>query len=99
MSTATGKWNILMNNHFTGCSHTGSMPDPHRNRTINAYLLPGDEDNLGFTDGVDAWVAPMHNYLKRLQTTKNSSPPTIERRRITFPIPETVTRRRIVINA
>ena len=76
-------YNAYMNRHFAELQHVGHMPDPHRNRIINAYIIPGDEDNLGFTDGVDAWIAPRHDYLKRLKQGDGSGPPKIARREVT----------------
>ena len=33
--------------------------DEHRNRDVRLYLMPGEFDTVGVTDGTDAWVAPV----------------------------------------
>lgn len=33
--------------------------DEHRDRDVRLYLMPGEFDTVGVTDGTDAWVAPV----------------------------------------
>lgn len=33
--------------------------DEHRNRDVRLYLMPGEFETVGVTDGTDAWVAPV----------------------------------------
>lgn len=86
-------WNYLMNSHFRGCVDVGTMPDPHRDRVITAYILPGDDTNLGFSDGVDAWISPRHDYMRKLK--KAEAPMAVVRRRVVVDAAPIV-RRRIV---
>lgn len=50
------RWNGYMNNHFKECELIGTKPDPHRGRLVSVYRIPGDDDNVGVSDGVDAWI-------------------------------------------
>jgi len=49
------------NNNFSGCLLVATGFDPHRERDVRMYLLPGIVEALGVTDGVDKWAAPMES--------------------------------------
>ena len=44
---------------FAGCLLLAKAFDHHRNRDVNIYRIPGHEDCVGVSDGVDRWVAPV----------------------------------------
>lgn len=52
------KYNHLFESHFQGCLHIAGYQDPHRNRDVRIYMIPGDHSMVGICDGVDTWVAP-----------------------------------------
>lgn len=54
------KYNHLFNTHFSGCLHIAGYHDPHRNRNVKIFMVPGDHSVVGICDGVDAWVAPVN---------------------------------------
>lgn len=46
------------NNNFAGCRCLAHAYDEHRKRDVRIYLIPGEIEAVGVTDGVDKWVAP-----------------------------------------
>lgn len=52
-------WKHYINNDYSGCMLLAYAHDQHRNRDVRIYLIPGVEDCVGVTDGVDAWIAPV----------------------------------------
>lgn len=52
------KYNHLFDSRFSGCLHLASYHDPHRNRNVKIFMIPGDHEVVGVSDGVDAWIAP-----------------------------------------
>lgn len=52
------RFNHHFNNHFSSCKLLAEAHDPHRNRDVSVYLIPGTVEVVGVSDGVDAWVAP-----------------------------------------
>jgi hypothetical protein len=50
-------FNTYMNNHFTGCIRIAETRDPHRDRPISLFAIPGETDVVGISDGTDAWIA------------------------------------------
>lgn len=97
------RYNALMNSHFSGCRllHTGH--DPHRNREVRFFLLPGEFDYVGISDTVDAWIAPVATpFMVKVREAlglirEGKSPPaTTSRRRLILdePSPEPEPRRR-----
>ena len=52
------RFNHHMSSHFSGCRLLAEAHDPHRNREVSLYLIPGTVEVVGVSDGVDAWVAP-----------------------------------------
>lgn len=51
-------FNRFFANHFGGCKLVGIGFDPHRNRDVKLFMIPGEVEVLGVSDGVDTWVAP-----------------------------------------
>lgn len=49
-----------MNNHWAGCRLLAQTRDHCRNRDVKLFLVPGQFDVVGVSDGTDAWVAPSH---------------------------------------
>lgn len=49
-----------LTNHWAGCRLLAKTRDNCRNRDVQLFLIPGDFDYVGVTDGTDAWVAPSH---------------------------------------
>lgn len=49
----------FINSGFSGCRHVASGRDPHRQRDVRIYAMPGIFDYVGAHDGVDSWVAPV----------------------------------------
>jgi hypothetical protein len=47
-----------MNSDFAGCRLLAYAHDNCRNRDVRLYLIPGEWEAVGVTDGVDKWVAP-----------------------------------------
>lgn len=47
-----------MNNGMRGCRLIAYKHDPHRNRDVRAFAVPGQFDVVLLTDGVDSWVCP-----------------------------------------
>jgi len=45
--------------HFQACYKLADAKDPHRNRDVRLYLIPGEQRYVGVSDGVDAFVAPV----------------------------------------
>jgi hypothetical protein len=54
------KWNSYMNNHFGGCRVVQRGHDPHRNRAVTVYALPGEFELVGITDTCESWIAPVN---------------------------------------
>lgn len=53
------RYNHHFANHFGGCRLLKSGHDPHRNRPVKIYAIPGEFDVVGISDGTDAWIAPV----------------------------------------
>lgn len=52
------RFNHHFANKFGACRLLKVAQDPHRNREVRIYMLPGEFDIVGMTDGVDVWIAP-----------------------------------------
>ena len=52
------KYNHLFESHFQGCLHLASYHDSHRKRDAKVFMVPGDHEIVGISDGVDSWIAP-----------------------------------------
>lgn len=48
-----------ISSHFGACMHIATTFDPHRKRQVRVYALPGEFENVGISDGTDAWIAPV----------------------------------------
>ncbi len=48
-----------MGNGFRACRLVALGYDPHRNRDVRMFKIPGEPEVLGVTDGVDTWIAPL----------------------------------------
>lgn len=53
------KYNHYFANQFGSCRLLKTGRDPHRNRDVRIYALPGEFEVVGMTDGVDSWIAPV----------------------------------------
>ncbi len=52
------QFNRYMGNHFAGCRLLGEGQDLWRHRQVKIYFIPGRQDVVGVSDGVDSWIAP-----------------------------------------
>ena len=52
-------WRRYMGNKFAGCQLLAYAHDHCRLRDVRIYLIPGEFDDVGVTDGVDVWIAPV----------------------------------------
>lgn len=46
-------------NDFAGCRLIAKAFDQHRHREVSIYLLPGQFEYVGVSDGTDKWIAPV----------------------------------------
>ena len=53
------RFNSFMNGHFAGCTLIAESFDHCRNRTVKVFMLPGETEAVGVSDGTDAWIAPV----------------------------------------
>lgn len=53
------RFNEYFKNHWEGCRLLAEARDNHRNRDVRIYMVPGEFDIVGVSDGTDAWVAPV----------------------------------------
>ena len=53
------RYNHHLMNHFGACRLLKSAHDPHRDRPVKIYAIPGEFDVVGITDGTDAWIGPV----------------------------------------
>lgn len=51
-------YKTYINSHFSACRLIAYARDNCRDRDVRLYLLPGHDDVVGVSDGVDAWIAP-----------------------------------------
>lgn len=81
--------------------------DEHRNRDVRLYLMPGEFDTVGVTDGTDAWVAPVIadpfsvNIARLMQDVREGKiirPNEASRKRHRIIISQEVTPRRVMMN-
>jgi hypothetical protein len=49
----------FINSHFDGCRLLANAYDEHRNRAVRIFMMPGQFDVVGVSDGTDSWVAPV----------------------------------------
>ncbi len=52
------RFNRYFANDFSGCRLIAYGYDVYREREVRVYLMPGDYENVGMTDGTDKWIAP-----------------------------------------
>jgi hypothetical protein len=52
-------WKNYLNSHFSGCRKVAEGFDPHRQREIKVYAIPGEFDCVGQSDGTDAFIVPL----------------------------------------
>lgn len=53
------RFNEYFKNHWDGCRLLAEARDNHRNRDVRIFMVPGEFDIVGVSDGTDAWVAPV----------------------------------------
>lgn len=83
------RFNSYFLNNFTGCKLLARCYDPHRERDVSIFLMPGYVDVVGVSDGVDKWVAPVcaslftvniQNLLQRLHAGEQLNLPLVVHR-------------------
>lgn len=47
-----------INSHFGSCRLLAETLDKHRNRKVKLFMMPGEFNHVGVSDGTDAWIAP-----------------------------------------
>lgn len=52
-------FNNYMGNHFSACRLVAYAHDNCRNRDVSLFMIPGQVEVCGVSDGVDAWIAPL----------------------------------------
>lgn len=52
-------WKHYINSDFSGCRLLAYARDYCRDRDVRIFLIPGQADAVGITDGVDRWIAPV----------------------------------------
>lgn len=71
------------NNRFEGCRLLARARDMHRNRDVLIYLVPGEWEVVGVSDGTDVWIAPIVadpfsvNIKQAVEDIKNGKQPKI----------------------
>lgn len=53
------RFNTYLNNNFAGCKLLAYARDPHRERDVAIYRIPGFVEEVGVTDGIDKWICPL----------------------------------------
>lgn len=46
-------------NGFAGCKLLAHTRDVYRERDVRVFMIPGEFDVVGVTDGTDCWIAPV----------------------------------------
>lgn len=44
---------------FGACRHVANARDPHRERDVKLFHIPGDFTVVGISDGTDNWISPI----------------------------------------
>lgn len=52
-------YKTYMNSDFAACRLVGRGYDPHRQRDVRLYQIPGEVEVVGVSDGTDRWIAPL----------------------------------------
>jgi len=79
------RFNKFMNSHWAGCRLLAETHDHNRNRPVKIYLVPGEFNCVGITDGTDSWVAPSNcqpfaiDILRVLNEIRNGGDPRVLR--------------------
>lgn len=103
------RFNAYMSSHYSGCKLIAESEDLFRKRPVRLYLIPGEFEVIGVSDGTDAWIAPVvpqcfrvdvADIVKRIRA--GESVPVIRtasRRRVTLveEEPEPAPRRRVLL--
>lgn len=56
-----------MTTNYAGCRLVAVGYDPHRNRDVRMFQIPGTMEVLGVDDGTDRWIAPLESpFLERV---------------------------------
>lgn len=53
------RFNSYMTSHFGACRLLAESYDLFRKRPVRIFLIPGEFEVVGVTDGTDAWIAPV----------------------------------------
>jgi hypothetical protein len=105
------RYNHYFKSGFGGCRLLYDGHDPHRNREVRVYALPGEFSVVGVTDGVDTWIASsatapseMFDRVRKALTALQEGTPvpsptaTVPRRALNLPPQDVVPpRRRLVL--
>lgn len=51
--------NRHLNSHFAGCLLLAKGYDEYRKREVQLFMLPGEFNLVGISDGTDSWLAPV----------------------------------------
>ena len=52
-------WKHYISNGYAGCKLLAYAHDHCRDRDVRIYLIPGQYEAVGISDGVDSWIAPV----------------------------------------
>lgn len=52
-------WKHHIGAKFSSCRHIANARDPHRERDVRLYHIPGEFDYVGVNDGTDCWICPV----------------------------------------
>lgn len=92
------RFNSYLSQRFEGCRCIAHARDPHRERDVKIYAVPGEFDLVGVSDGTDVWIAPViadpfSVSIKRIMEIMKAGgqPPPIHRQRHRVVVPTEVT--------
>lgn len=74
------RFNSLINTHFKSCQLIHTEQDENRNRLMNFFVIQDHKDLVGISDGVDSWIAPLTEKIRKKIVKAESVP----RRRVVF---------------
>ncbi len=73
-------WKHHISTHFSACRLIANAHDHCRHREVKLWLVPNEWENVGVSDGVDAWIAPVSasifsvNVLRLIQDFQKGIP-------------------------
>jgi hypothetical protein len=80
-------YNNYFASNFARCRLLATARDPHRDRAVQLFQIPGEPEFVGVFDGVDKWISPISidpfsAGVARIIAKLESAPHPTERRRI-----------------